>query len=402
MASTTRVALLFISGHDERGGIEVVTLDLIRALDRRRFEVWVLSLVEGPFPDELRHAADRFVSSPTRMRDRRGWARAAEVGVRMLQEASGALVHVNEGRSHLLGRRISDATGAPLVRWLHGWHSPLFSRDRLCSWMSIRAGAHVWVANSATTARYFARWLPPTTPVRIIAPGVDLDARRSGEAPPSIRARLGIGEADLAIVMHGRLVSAKGCHVLIEALAILARQGIPATALMVGGSQLPKPVHQAYRDQLETLARRLSVHSRVRFLGFQASTYDFVAAADVVAHVATIPEGFGLVVIEGMGFGKPVIATRTGGPEEILDHGVTGLLTSPGDPVELARWLALLHRRPDVRRRLGAAAQQLFEARHTALRMAEDFGRLYAAMRVSLQGIGAVENTAPGTLAARS
>jgi glycosyltransferase involved in cell wall biosynthesis len=79
---------------------------------------------------------------------------------------------------------------------------------------------------------------------------------------------------------------------------------------------------------------------------------------DVVVHASRLPEPFGQVVVEGMAAGLPVVAAVPGGPAEIVDDGVNGLLYPAGDTVALARALRTLADDRDLRGRLGRAARR--------------------------------------------
>jgi glycosyltransferase involved in cell wall biosynthesis len=80
-------------------------------------------------------------------------------------------------------------------------------------------------------------------------------------------------------------------------------------------------------------------------------------AADAVLHASIRPEPFGLVVVEAMALGRAVVASRLGGPSEIVSEG-TGLLFDPSRPEELSFLLAQLHEQPALRARLGAAGRE--------------------------------------------
>jgi glycosyltransferase involved in cell wall biosynthesis len=79
---------------------------------------------------------------------------------------------------------------------------------------------------------------------------------------------------------------------------------------------------------------------------------------DVLVHASVIPEPFGQVVIEGMGFGLPVAAASAGGPAEVIQPGINGLLYPPGDVDALADVLQTLASDSELRRNLGDAARE--------------------------------------------
>jgi glycosyltransferase involved in cell wall biosynthesis len=111
-----------------------------------------------------------------------------------------------------------------------------------------------------------------------------------------------------------------------------------------------------YERDLHDRVERAGLQDNVRFLGHRSDVPDLMAASDVVLHASTEPEPFGLVVVEGMALGRPVVASSIGGPTEILDRN-SGLMFSPDHPEDLARHLSMLVAKPDRRRALGEAGQ---------------------------------------------
>ena len=103
--------------------------------------------------------------------------------------------------------------------------------------------------------------------------------------------------------------------------------------VIVGGALFGE---EAYEEKLKELTRELGIADRVTFAGHLDDVPKVMAACDVVVHCSTAPEPFGLVIVEAMMVGTPVIASAAGGAREIVVHGETGLLTPPGDENTLA------------------------------------------------------------------
>jgi hypothetical protein len=130
-----------------------------------------------------------------------------------------------------------------------------------------------------------------------------------------VRAELGLSSDDFVVGNVGRLVAWKGQDVFIHALAEIAHKVPNLKALIVGRPDRGK---ESYLDELKTLATACGLAQRVVFTGFRLDVPRLLAAMDVVVHSSSSPEPFGLVVIEGMAAGKPVVATRAGGPLDSL------------------------------------------------------------------------------------
>ena len=147
----------------------------------------------------------------------------------------------------------------------------------------------------------------------------------------------------------------KDTRTLIRAMKIVV-EGHPAARLVVigGGPELPR---------LRSLAGELALEKHVSFRGPVARDHD-VREAYFEADLFCLPsrqEGFGIVFVEAMAAGLPVVATRSGATPEVVQHGRTGLLVPPSDPNALAAALARLLASPDERRMLGAAGTRAAE-----------------------------------------
>jgi glycosyltransferase involved in cell wall biosynthesis len=170
------------------------------------------------------------------------------------------------------------------------------------------------------------------------------------------------GQVDLAppglddrILYVGRVTRHKGLGQLIRAVG-----SIQGANLEVSGEGWWKPA-------AEKLVARLGLGSRVRFLGW-LDPPELDAAyrrAAVVAVPSLWPEPFGMVGLEAMARGRPVVATATGGIPDWLADGETGLLTPPGDVRALARALEQLLDDPELRARMGAAGAEHVRRRFT-------------------------------------
>jgi glycosyltransferase involved in cell wall biosynthesis len=178
-----------------------------------------------------------------------------------------------------------------------------------------------------------------------------LERRRIVPFPVTItpEARSGDGRR---VVFAGRIVKQKGLAVLIRA----AREVDAEFAVCGDGRQL---------EAMRSLARRLGVERRVRFtgwLGAEELAREF-SEASIVVVPSLWPEPFGLVGIEALAAGRPVIASATGGIEDWLDDGVSGMTVRPGDHRQLAGALNSLLADPDRRRAMGEAGRLAVETR---------------------------------------
>jgi glycosyltransferase involved in cell wall biosynthesis len=132
---------------------------------------------------------------------------------------------------------------------------------------------------------------------------------------------------------------------------------------------------QEYAERLRQQAQELGISSRVHFLGFRADVPRLMRLVRVVLHTSTSAEPFGRVIVEGMLARRPVVASRAGGVSEIVTHGETGFLVSPGDPAALAAAVHRLLADPARAEQVASAGRADAEARFTVSAMVEGMKR---------------------------
>ena len=162
----------------------------------------------------------------------------------------------------------------------------------------------------------------------------------------------------LTVARLRQLEGGKGIDIVIQALPKVL-EAVPHASLVVVGDGDQRP-------QLEDLADRLGVGQKVRFVGHveERELREFYRQAELFV-MPSRQEGFGLVFLEAMAFGKPVVGGAVGGTLDVIVEGVTGYVVAYGDVEALADRLICLLRDEDLRQRMGAAGQQRVIAHFT-------------------------------------
>lgn len=275
----------------------------------------------------------------------------------------------------LLNRWLRRRVSYPLVAIVHhlrssearaAWKNQLYRRVE----SSYLASVDGFICNSQTTRAEVQSLVGAGRPVVVAPPGGDHLPGKSAAAQVAARA---LAPGPLKIIVVANLIPRKGIHTLISALASLPHH---QWQLTVAGSLDPD---SRYAASLRRQAEQEQVSAGITWLG---SVSDQELAVLLPQHhllaVPSFYEGFGIVYLEAMRFGLPVIAGDAGGVREIVHHGVDGFLTPPGDPVVLSRHLASLIEDRDLLRRLslaaltGAASHPTWEA--SAARVREFLG----------------------------
>jgi D-inositol-3-phosphate glycosyltransferase len=196
------------------------------------------------------------------------------------------------------------------------------------------------------------------------------------------RAGLGVGPGPLLLYV-GRIAPIKGLHTLLDAIARLRAAGRPLEVLIVGGDTDDRvDGHEAdLRRRLETLG----LGDTVRFVGAQPQ--ESLRAYYVAADATVLPsyyESFGMVALEAMACGRPVIASRVGGLQTTVRDGVTGVLVPENDAAALAEMIDRVMGDGALRWRLGREGVR-WAAQHRWPCVAETIVKEYAMLVASAQ-----------------
>ncbi|BAS27135.1 glycosyl transferase family 1 [Limnochorda pilosa] len=362
------------------GGLARAVAGLSRALAAGGVEVRVLTLGEAgsPFREEdggveVIRLRNGFPPAPDLV------TAVAHFNFDALQEAialSGRgfdLIHAHDWLVAYAARTLKHGFRVPLVATLHatehgrnrGIHTPLQRYIHDMEWTLTYEAWRVILCSSAMreeTARLFNL---PADKTLVLPNGVEPDelAVPADEDLAAFR-RMHAAPDQTLILAMGRLVPEKGFDVLLDAFRLVLDR-FPRAKLVIAGEG-------PHRAALEERAGRLGVAPHVYFKGFAADPVRnrLLHVADVAVFPSTY-EPFGIVALEAMGAGLPVVASRCGGLPEVVEHGETGLLVPAGDPAALADALVPLLLSPGLREHLGRRGRERVAARFGWRRVAE-------------------------------
>jgi glycosyltransferase involved in cell wall biosynthesis len=379
LASARRVLLVEANEDGTVGGSHQCLYDLVTRLDRRSFEPIALFYQRNRFAARLRdEGVATHVWEEERRIERAPLAGGALGRLATAIRLAGAvrrraaflrreridLVHLNNSPcvgfdDWLPAARIA---GRPIAAHARGMFS-----DPGGAWRWLGRRFDAVVAISRGVAESFASQGVARDRIRQIYDGIDLArwAPRPADERARLRAEHGVPADALLVALVGHLRAWKGQDVALRAIDVLdpdVRRGV--RLWIVGDAPASE---RAYSDALHRFSRERGLDGAVSFLGFRSDVPQLMGAADVVLHASTTPEPFGLVVVEGLALGKAVVASRLGGPAEILERGF-GLLFDPADPAALAHALTELARSPDQRAALARRAPErarAFDVQHT-------------------------------------
>lgn len=346
-----------------RGGAPSITLDLLRGLEGDGLtHALATGLAEDAAWDLLGTPATaglRVLTIPSLTREVRPLSdlRALLGLTRLLRWEEPDLVHVHTYKAGFLGRLGARFAGKrPVVYSPHGsiltgYFSPGATRlfVRLDAWAA-RFTDRVICCTAGEVGEYLAAGIGRPDQYVVIPNGLDGEAYARRAAPPArTRAALGLASESRPILCMGRLVPVKGQTFLLQAWRSVLK-GEPRALLLLAGEGPDE-------GPLCAQAAALGLIGSVRFLGFRQDIPSLLTCAEVLV-LPSLNEGFGMVLLEAMAMGKPVVASAVGGVPEVVLDGRTGLLVPPADPVALAAAILRLLGDPDTARRLGEAGRE--------------------------------------------
>ncbi len=210
--------------------------------------------------------------------------------------------------------------------------------------------------------------------LEVIHNGIDLPPENPALGPAGTRLRLqaGVSPDDPLIGFVGRLCPTKGIETLIQAVARLRPRWPRLKLCLVVG----ETVGTGYRAQLTDLVHRLGLDDRVVFAGYIDEAARLSGAFDIQT-VPSLAEPFGLVSLEAMAAGVPLVVTDSGGSPEIVRDGVEGFLVPPADEEVLARKLDCLLDSPGLRMEMGQRGRLRVKADFCRSRMLDKTEELY-------------------------
>lgn len=349
------------------GGAETVYLNIVDSLDRETWE----SVAVVPEMDWLTRRLTALGHAPILetchgLLDFRYWLRLAQ----LIRKESIDVVHAHLFGPALEASLIGVLTRVPVICTLHG-RGDLSPGERFKSgkFRLINRGAARVVFVSESLRRYFLEQGPLRPELTTVIPnGIDL--RRFEEPYAGLKREMGIPEDRFIVGAVGNLRSVKRYDVLVRAAARLRAQSPDYFFVIVGDA--PAELHA----ELMALRDSLGLEDALRFVGFQEEVEKYLSTFDLFA-LSSDSEGFSIATVQAMAAGLPIVATRCGGPEEILEHGRTGQLVPAGDPTAMADAIESLRGDAAGRASLGHAARAEVEQRFSLAAQVASYERLY-------------------------
>ncbi len=350
----TRQTILYLTGQSEMGGGEKSLLELVKHLDRDRYEPVVVLPAEGTLAQHLRGCGVRYRTGFTLPGLRRGgilkWPRALHRLRAIVRTEKADIIHGNGTRENIALGIVGRLIGVPSV-----WHlrnlvaMGMIDIEKPLAFLPRRI-----IANSRAVAKRLRRKTSAKKKLTVIYNGVDMRLFSGGDSA-GVRSELGAGEGSVLVGIVGRIGAGKGHEVFMHAAKrALEDDGGENLRFAIIGDELFTDNGRGGR--MKDLVERLGISDSVVCTGYRDDVERVMGALDILV-LASENEPFGRVLIEAMAAGKALVATSAGGVREVVEGGVTALLVRPGDVELMANAITRLSRDHELRERMGESGK---------------------------------------------
>jgi glycosyltransferase involved in cell wall biosynthesis len=368
--------VLHVVGDSQFGGGAVLILRIAKEAALRGDRVAILS-TNPQFQDAIRRIGLEVVDldciwRPIRpFRDLAGLLRLR----RYLRAEPYDIVHTHTSKAGLVGRAASFFAGIPAI--FHTVHGFAFHEES--SWLAVKGYsllerlAAKWCSKIVTVSKYHRAWalelgICDADHIVAIPNGISPERVKPSCERAAFRAGLGIRPDEVVLVSAGRLAPQKGIEYLVEAMRILAGQGVRPRVVLAGDGPL--------RSFIEEQVRQSGLEQQFIFLGFRTDVADILNAADI-AVMPTEREGLSISLLEAMAAGLPIITTTIGSNLEVTENGRFARLITPKDVTQLVDAIQATLQDRETAVAIGKQAQVHFYETYTEQVMLDSYMKLY-------------------------
>lgn len=379
--------LLFITWYTGLGGGETALLALADALDPARYLPHLTAPREGQLTAQWRKRG-----WPVHILPFRGastwfvpfiWARFPIVGkLRTLIREQGFAAVYSDYHSLPYALPAAEDAQIPAIWMCHGWwFKPKFWQRGFFRRPSATGFAASWTVRDGFLGS--PPFMPPEQ-LPVLALGVNTQRFKPDIDGLPLRHEFNISPDAPLVALIARFQDVKG-HDIFQDMARLVAAEIPEARFIVAGDNVHGvSADDAYKARILGRWKDDPLLSQIiQYIGFREDAERVIAAADVIACTSHF-ESYGMVNLEAMASGKPVVSTRRGGPSETILEGVTGYLVDAGDAAQFAARITTLLRDPALRQQMGAAGRTHVIRQFSAEHMAAQF---MAALDRAISGV---------------
>ena len=356
------------------GGLEMQALEISLNLRDRGHTLWLATLPGSRLAEEAQRLHITTLALPVS-----GYVHPRLVGrlARFLRRENIQIIHCQHSRDIATLVPAMQLSGRPVPIVLSKRMGSSVSKKDLFHRYTYRHVRRVLAISNVIHRNVLAT--TPVTPDRVITFSDAVDLQRFTLSPGQrrfTRNAFGVHEHTVLIGFVGRMSPGKGHEELLQAARLLRDRGSTARFLVVGDASHGE---EEYARTIRTLAHTLGMQDGVTFAGYRADIPAVMASFDILAFPSHA-ESFGVVLIEAMAMGLPVVSTNSDGVVDIVVDGLTGIMVPPRDAGALADGLERLIGDPELRERMGRAgrarAEEHFDREKQIIRLEQLYREL--------------------------
>lgn len=351
MIAKKKIKVLQAIRQGKVGGGETHILDLVKHINREKFEPVVLSFTDGQMMTELKNiGVDNFIIPSEKAFDFAKWQKVKT----LMKDEAIDLVHIHGTRATSNIYWAAKNLKLPVIYTIHGWsfhndQSAFVKKGRMLFEQWITAKTNCNISVSASNQKTGTDNISTFQSV-VIHNGIDLEKfNPHSEQRRNLRAELNIADDAIVISFIGRVTIQKDPVTLIKAFKKVVAAEPKAVLLLAGDGDL--------KEQAVTIAKESGIEKSVVFENFRSDVPDVLFSSDIYC-LPSLWEGFPIGLLEAMAMCKPVIATKVDGSNEIIQHNKNGVLIEQQNIQMLADSIISLINNKDLRNKLGEAARQ--------------------------------------------
>lgn len=350
------------------GGMENGIVNLINTMDAEKFSFCLFSFLDQS-ASVARITNDRVYIEVIPKKDGNDWRLPLRLAHR-LKEHNVDIVHSHCWGTYIEALLASKVARIPVIT--HGEHGTdhLDKRRRIIAYkIGAKITDQMLTVSQDLCDRFVRQYHISPHRVKSIMNGVNCQKfQPSDDVRQAWQSELALDDDHVVIGTVGRLSFEKDYQTLLEAFALVVKQSPKARLLLIGDGP--------DRGKLLVLTEQLNLSGSVKFLGMRSDVPALLNALDIFV-LSSISEGIPNTILEAMCVGLPVVSTKVGGVPEIVQDGITGLLSRSRDPQSLANALTKLVVSSSLRRKMGDAGKAIVRERFSLESMVKAYEENY-------------------------
>jgi glycosyltransferase involved in cell wall biosynthesis len=355
-----KIKILYVIDSISFGGGERAFAQIIKGIDKERFEIYCACFPVGEFVEKIKNYAQIM---PLNLRNRYNLFNICKL-IKIMKEKNIYVVHTQGGRGDFFGRVAAGLARTPII--ISSVAAPVEVYDvnlikraiyMILDRLSERFVDKFIVVSDTLIKRLIKAHKAASEKIIKIYNGVELEEYDYDiDIGLAVRKEFNLESNVLLVGAIGRLAWVKGLNYFIQAIKRIEDSspeiGDKIRCLIVGEGNL--------RKKLEDLAKSLHIEKKIIFTGFRKDIKEILSALDIFV-LSSVYEGQPIILLEAMAMAKPIVATDIPGIEETVIDGVSGMLVQPKDHLALAQAIIAFLKDKEKAQKMGLEARRIAE-----------------------------------------